>query len=88
MQRTNLSLHVHPTGHSFADDDDVNPHKKCSTTIHTNNIFDVMFLVGMHILITQQQYQMQYACVYTIKLRFNDLESRAINCRFAEEFSY
>lgn len=50
MQRTNLSVHVHPTGHSLADDDEIS-HNKCSTSTYNNIIFDVMFLVGMHILI-------------------------------------
>lgn len=52
IQRTNLSLHVHPTGHSLAAADvEVNSHKKCSTTItYSMNIFGVKFLVAMHIL--------------------------------------
>lgn len=50
IQRTNLSLHVHPTGHSLADDDEVISHKKCSSTMYTNIIFDVMRLVAMYIL--------------------------------------
>lgn len=54
IQRTNLSLHVHPTGHSLDGDDvdEVISHKKCSTSITTNIIFDVMFLVAMYILLS------------------------------------
>lgn len=53
IQRTSLSLHVHPAGHSLASTDDDKVNKKYSATIiFTQIIFVVKLSVDVYILIS------------------------------------